>query len=386
MNVLLGVATLAALVLATELILRLFPAVARAVLEDAPADRIAALDGLRGILALSVFLHHGIIAHAYHGGQPWVAPASHFDNLVGNGAVALFFMITAYLFWGRVRARGGQLSWGRFFRRRIGRLAPMYYAAVGLLFLIVAVESDVAVRVPGPVLAEQLGRWLGFGFLGFPDINGVKETYTTLGTLWSLQYEWIFYLALPALAFVYARIGSGWPIYLAVFAYSLTDGGRAFYAFFATGCVAVHILETREPTKKALVLWSATGVVSLLALGWFFHSAAGPLQALLLLPVFVAALQAVGPWTVLRCRPLRFLGRISYSVYLLHHPLIHVFAGLLIGFAGYAALDAYQLYGFIVLMGLGVIALSTLTFIGLEKPFLAGHRPARKGTPMVPVS
>ena len=372
-NVVFGVVTVAALVLVAALILRLIPAVGRAVLDDPPADRDAALDGLRGVLALSVFLHHGIIAHAYDGGQPWAAPPSNFDNLVGDGAVALFFMITAYLFWGRVVARGGRLGWGRFFRRRIGRLAPMFYLAVGLLFAIVAVDSGFVLRVPVATLAEQLVRWLGFALLGFPTINGVTAPYAILGTVWSLGYEWIFYLALPIAALAYAKLGRDWPLWLALFAFSMTDADLAFYAFFATRCVAVHIVRYRTHTA----VWAAAGGASLAILVGFFHDIAGPLQALLLLPVFVAALHAVGPWAVLRCRPLGYLGRISYSVYLLHQPIIHMATAWLIGFAAYAALDRVALYGVIVLIGSVVMALSTVTFLVVEKPFLAGGRPER---------
>jgi peptidoglycan/LPS O-acetylase OafA/YrhL len=289
---------------------------------------------------------------------------------VGNGAVALFFMITAYLFWGRVVAGGGRLAWPRFFRRRVSRLAPMFYVAVGLLFVIVAVDSGFALRVPVATVAEQVARWLGFALLGFPEINGITAPYAILGTLWSLKYEWIFYFALPIAAFIYAKLGRDWPLWLALFAFSLTGADRAFYGFFATGCVAVHIVRHRAYTTA----WAAAGVASLAILVGFFHDIAGPLQALLLLPVFVAALHAVGPWAVLRCRPLGYLGRISYSIYLLHQPVIHMVTAWLIGFAAYAALDRVALYGVIVLIGSAVIVLSTVTFLVVEKPFLAGPR------------
>lgn len=72
MNVILGVWCIASLIAITSLTLRFFPGIARAVMGHDPPDRVNALDGLRGLLALSVFVHHGIVAKAYyhHGKLP----------------------------------------------------------------------------------------------------------------------------------------------------------------------------------------------------------------------------------------------------------------------------------------------------------------------------
>jgi peptidoglycan/LPS O-acetylase OafA/YrhL len=119
------------------------------------------------------------------------------------------------------------------------------------------------------------------------------------------------------------------------------------------------------------VLWSVGGVFALLALGYFFHDIFGPLQALLLFPVFAAALQASGPWVVMRWRPVRFLGHISFSVYLLHLALIHIFVGATIGFSRFGSLPDAWVYPATYLIGIGVIAISIVTFLGIEKPFLS---------------
>ena len=70
--------------------------------------RISALDGLRGFLVIGVFLHHAahwymnIITGTWHG-----APSQFYSNL-GPACVALFFMITAFLFYGKILRNGGQ--------------------------------------------------------------------------------------------------------------------------------------------------------------------------------------------------------------------------------------------------------------------------------------
>ena len=65
-----------------------------------PPAAYAAIDGLRGYLALMVFVHHGAVWWGYlHTGQ-WRPPPSRLMNNLGEGSVALFFMITALLFGG----------------------------------------------------------------------------------------------------------------------------------------------------------------------------------------------------------------------------------------------------------------------------------------------
>ena len=369
MNVILGIGLIFALIFATAGALKIFPAVARAVLGEDPPERITSMDGLRGLLALSVFLHHIVISHGFFAGYPWRPPPHRFDNLVGRAAVALFFMISGYLFWGRVVRNRGRLNWFRFFKGRVLRLAPLFYASDLLLFAIVAIETRFTLRVPVAQLARQVGIWLSFGFCAPVDINGLKGTFTILSTQWTLEYEWIFYLSLPFLALLYRFTRRDWLIYPVIFALSLWAGGRwRLCAFFATGFIAVHILNLR-PTAVARTLWMWAGTAALAVLCGLYRDEVGIVQILLIFLIFIAAIQAAGPWAVMRWRPVRYLGHISYSVYLLHNPVIHVFAKWIFGATRYGSLNLPELYGAAFLTGLGVIALSTFTFVYVEKPF-----------------
>jgi peptidoglycan/LPS O-acetylase OafA/YrhL len=369
-NAILGSATLAAVVVTTAGVLALWPALAARVLGDDPPQRVAPLDGLRAFLALAVFLHHSIVTHRYFGGHPWESPPDNFDSLCGQAAVALFFMISAYLFWGRVLRAHGSLDWVEFFRGRVRRIAPMYYISVLLFFAVVAAETGFQLHVPAHQLIAQAVRWMAFAFLGLPEINGLNGN-TILGQIWTLKFEWVFYVALPLLALVFVRIGRAWPIYLAMFALSFGGAAASMIAYFGTGCFAAHLAREWKPSQASRVLCSAAGILALLTLGYFFHDIFGPLQALLLFPVFVAALQASGPWTVMRWRSVRFLGHISFSIYLLHLALIHVYVGGTIGFSRFGTLPDVWVYPAAYLMGIGVIAISIATFLAIEKPFLS---------------
>lgn len=367
MNVILILSVMVGAVLVTAAFLRGFPVVASAVFQDDTKDRYASMDGLRGILAFSVFIHHSILAHnfARTGVQ---GSSSNFETLIGRASVALFFMITAYLFWGRVLRREGRLDWPAFFRGRMLRLLPLYIFAVLTLFFVIAVDSDFTLRVPVIDLIKQGAAWFAFSALGFPDINRVEHTAKILSLIYTLKYEWVFYFALPLGALIYRFFKRSWPIYAAVFLISLLGPAWSFFGFFVGGAVAIHLVDAKYPNAK--ILWPTLGIFGLITLDFFFHDILGPIQALLLLPVFIAAMRAEGPWAILRWRPLRFLGHISYSVYLMQGLLIHMLVGWVIGTSVYGSLDSLQFYGVVLLMGIALIAISTITFLVIERPLM----------------
>lgn len=371
-----GVVWLALVVGLTAGVLRVWPGLARAVIGAEPADRQSALDGLRGLLALSVILHHGIIAHDYFGSGRWEAPPAKFDNLLGQGAVALFFMSSAYLFWGRI-IRRGTLDWNAFYRGRVRRLVPMYVATILLLLTVVAVETGFSLRVGLGDLLNQVARWFTFAFADAGDINGLRGTGTILSVIWTLRWEWMFYLALPFFAFLYGAISARWLFYGAVLIVSAATDSLHMALYFASGGMAVHAVARWQESWWGRRIASVLGLIAGAVLVARFHDAYGLAPALLLFPVFLAALLASGPWSILRWRPLVFLGHISYSVYLLHNPLIHIVAVSVFGPAGYATLGLPGLY--LALLGVAglTVAASTATYLLIEKPFLGSGKALR---------
>src|SRR5476649_2639693 len=64
--------------------------------------RVHAIDGLRGFLALGVFFTHVIGTYGYYARGRWYSTFSPVHATMGQAGVAIFFMITGFLFWGRV--------------------------------------------------------------------------------------------------------------------------------------------------------------------------------------------------------------------------------------------------------------------------------------------
>ncbi|HDZ0419542.1 TPA: acyltransferase family protein, partial [Klebsiella quasipneumoniae] len=68
----------------------------------ASQGRYSGIDGLRGYLALMVAVHHFYIFYQWRIGGEWKEPSLVFFNNLGVFAVAVFFMITGFLFIGKI--------------------------------------------------------------------------------------------------------------------------------------------------------------------------------------------------------------------------------------------------------------------------------------------
>jgi peptidoglycan/LPS O-acetylase OafA/YrhL len=371
-----GSTFLVLLVLGTAAVIGLWPALERRVSGSELPGREPQLDGLRGLLALSVILHHGMVTHAFFAGRGWVAPPENFDSLAGSGAVAMFFMASAYLFWGRVIRSGGALDSGSFFAGRVRRLVPMYAVALALFLAIVAIQTRFTLRVPLRAVLEQVVRWSSFCLMDVGNVNGFFS-YSVWSVVWTLQYEWLFYLLLPFFAFAYRAMRWPWLLYVAIFAMAATFPSLVMAFFFAAGAVSVYVVERCRRWPWMRWTFAALGLGAVPVLVQSFHEADrftegwyNPEPALLLFAMFVASLSGAGPWALLRWKPLGFLGHISYSVYLLHQPMIYIVSVFGLGPSQYAAMRPLALYATLLAIGAMTITVSTVTFIFVEKPFL----------------
>lgn len=112
------------------LCLACLPLLARSLPAEAAPSRFVTIDGLRGFLAFFVFLHHGAIWHGYLRTGLWQLPASPLFTHFGQASVALFFMITSFLFWTRLLTSApGRIDWLQLYSSRVLRLVPLYASA-----------------------------------------------------------------------------------------------------------------------------------------------------------------------------------------------------------------------------------------------------------------
>jgi peptidoglycan/LPS O-acetylase OafA/YrhL len=291
------------------------------------------IDGLRAIAVLSVVL--------FHAGVPL--------DTGGFTGVDIFFAISGYLIGGHIfsELRSGSFSYLRFYQRRAKRILPACYVVI--LFTIAA-----TMLLLSPFEAAQLGRGAVAATLSVSNIlfwktSSYFDMASELNPLlmtWSLGVEEQFYAVIPLLMVVLFRIRQGLllPCILVICVVSF---GFAVHEVRLFPMVAFYMLPPRawelgagvalavaERGAKQFALSesigqyvSATGLALILA-PIFLLTAATPFPGASALPsVLGAVMLLAGPksWInarLLSLQPLVFVGRISYSLYLWHWPLL----------------------------------------------------------------
>src|SRR5450432_1799828 len=129
--------------------------------------RYVAIDGIRGYLAFGVYVHHFILGwlflhHGYMG-----PPPHNWENQLGKTSVAIFFMITAFLFWGRAVAKRS-VDAKSFFISRLFRIYPLYLFVVAVICTAVGFKSGWVAMESMAKISVELGKWL---ILRTPVIN-----------------------------------------------------------------------------------------------------------------------------------------------------------------------------------------------------------------------
>lgn len=336
--------------------------------------RWVTLDGLRGLLALFVFLHHACVWYFYVRTGHWEVPPSLLHAHLGLSSVALFFMITGFLFFSKLLdGRLRPIDWGRLYVSRVLRLVPLYLAVMAALFATVLVLSRGSIQEPVTLLLKNSLKWLGFTIHGIPDLNGITPTYVIVaGVTWSLAYEWLFYLSLPVLALLvnaatprrYTLLGLAGVLWFA----SRSPESHHLLSFL--GGIAAALLARREGFRRWSVSRAATAV-PLLCLGLlvaFCPSARGVLPQLLLAGAFAVIAGGNSLGGLLTHASTRLLGEMAYSLYLAHGLLLFlVFRGL-IGAA--RAREFTVLEHWLVIAGLtpALVLLCLATHRGIERP------------------
>jgi peptidoglycan/LPS O-acetylase OafA/YrhL len=340
------------------------------ILSPEAQHRVSALDGLRGLLATAVVVHHFTVYYFWRDTGLWQTTDSRLINNMGAVPVSLFFMITGYLFARKVW-RSDPL-WTQVLVSRLKRIFPMYLFSVVLITAIALYQTRAAPVDLGATL-RGMAHWAIFS--GVP-INGFADTTRiNAGVQWTLLYEAIFYLCLPVLYCLLRRRLALRPVLIGLLVlaclwpeYQQHFSGR-FSKLFIAG-IAVAILEDWLRAKAfayAHWRWSALALV-LLAAGLASKSYSKVQMLLLAVPfaLFVLGNSLQG---LLEQRGMKILGEASFSIYLLHGSVIYLLFSVFsaFDFSARGVLD-YALWLPLVL-GL-VSTLSVATYWAVERPFL----------------
>lgn len=306
-------------------------------------SRLAGLDGIRGLAALFVVLHHCWLM-SFPGFPADNGPLWAGWLLYGHFAVVVFIVLSGFsLAVGPARRDWRLGGLARFAHRRAWRILPPYWAA--LLYSLIVAWTVVPQTDGGPPTAKSV---LVYGLL-VQDVFGAPSPN---GAFWSIAIEAQLYVVFPLLLLVIRRFGAA-VMAVAVTAVVAAVGALSpavpavafldrftpqFAALFALGAVAAGVVggHWRAPAPwlpvvavaPVLVLIAVRGSVWTVGNYFWVDLALGPAVGL-----FLAALAAGRPAPLvafLDTRPLRTLGSFSYSLYLTHAPLVVALSELVV--------------------------------------------------------
>jgi peptidoglycan/LPS O-acetylase OafA/YrhL len=354
--------------------------------------RLASLDGLRGIAALSVFTFHGWL---YTMPKPVATDRSSFGDYAAHElrlGLVLFFVLSGFLLsrsWFAAALDGRGLPDVRCYARaRVARIAPAYYVALlGSIVLLWRLSGTPGLRLPP---GYEIPLFVVFA-QNFSPASVMKLNPPT----WSLAVEVMFYALLPLIGWLAVRMPRRRrcqaliPLALLVLgvAYNWVIAGldlgmtfsktlAAMLPYFAVGmlaALALHGQTIRTATRRtliagglALVLADATLKAAAPAHGvdaTAVFSVIRDLPSALGFALVVGALAVAPRGRVIGGPVLVGMGTISYGFYLWHVPVLMVLRG-----HGLLPLD--PALGTLVAL-VPALAVSVLSWFAIERPIIA---------------
>ena len=384
----------------------------------AEVGTIGPIEGLRGVAVLWVMLFHYLVVRDARFADPWialVADAAPLQVILRNGylGVDLFFLITGFLLtlpWFRHAAEGRPEPATRdFYLRRVLRIVPAYYVQLAFLFLVclplvkgiaywrqdlwfllynaaahatflhyTTPLSSASLTLNGALwtLALEAQYYLLLPFLA-PWL--VRAPWRTAGALAlaALAWRWLSAHDLEALVGVQLAIGAKWSLPESVIRHLLTTQLPGYLAHFAAGilCGRAWLAWRARPAGAgeslgwlALAVASLGGLYALYAawnarLGEFAWILTPACMGLAMLALVSRGLALARP--LLANAPLAFAGRVSYSAYLYHLPLL-ILWNLHAPDLGWASLPAWLAF---------VLAVAWVSYRFVELPFMRKRTP-----------
>ena len=318
----------------------------------APKPHYAALDGLRGVAAVMVVLFHMFEGSARDF-------QFHTDQIINHGylSVDFFFMLSGFVIGYAYDDRWEKMNLWNFCKRRLVRLQPMVVMGMllgGILFYFQGSEIFPNLAQT-PVWKMLLVMTVGFTLLPVPvslDVRGWSEMHPLNGPAWSLYYEYIGNIlyalfirkfsktALTVLVAIAAcftvhrcltapagDIVGGWALNWEQQYVGLV---RLMYPLF--GGLLLSRLGWLIRTRKNAFGWCSLMIIAVLSApriggedGYWMNGLYEAFCIICIFPVIVS-MGAGGRITGKRSAAVfKFLGDISYPVYITHYPLVYIY-------------------------------------------------------------
>lgn len=375
-------------------------------IQDPQKARWLPMEGLRGIAVLLVFFVHYSSGMAPYFGPKgkdlwWIAGI----HEIGNSGVDLFFVLSGFLIYKAVIHR--PINYRKYAYRRIERIYPVFLAVL-LLYVLLSYAFPHLSRIP--MGWPDAFAYLMANVLLLPGMFSIEPIITVA---WSLSYEAFYYILVPLLVAILQmrlwrsqqRIAFLLGLYLIyIVAQSLELATHFRLTMFFGGILLYEIVyglgmvpkgrDSAWPDRLALALFvGGLAFFTLLGasrwmLGTSWLAALPPFLKYVLLNAALVyliyrSLFASGPaGKLFSFTPLRWLGNMSYTYYLMHSLGLHIFFKALHVFA--PSLQG-SIAAYIALVPVAVIvtiAVSVPVYLFIEHPFSLRRRPATSETPV----
>jgi peptidoglycan/LPS O-acetylase OafA/YrhL len=344
------------------------------------------LDGLRGVASVLVITFH--VMESFTGGNRFIQVINH-----GYLAVDFFFLLSGFVVAYAYDDRWGKMGQWDFYKRRLIRLQPMVVmrSLIGAAFFYSQASSVVFPMIgKTPVWEMLLVMLVGCTLIPLPlsmDIRGWQEMHPLNGPAWSLFFEYIanilyalfirkfsktlltIFVILAAVFLVqYLIMGpkgdviGGWSLDKT----QLHIGfARLLYPFFAGVLLCragklIHIKSAFTVCSLLIIIVLAIpriGGTDHLWMNGIYES----IVIIFIFPLIVsigAGGKIIGKRTAKTCK---FLGDISYPLYITHYPLIYLYTAWVVD--NKIQLGAYGLFVGLLLIICGItIAWACLKF------------------------
>lgn len=350
------------------------------------------LNGLRFIAAALVIIHH-VEQFKHFLGLPNYKSVA-FVDLIGKASVVLFFVLSGFLITYLLlveEQRKGTISIKNFYIRRTLRIWPLYFFIVLAAFFILPYIPFLHI----PDLSEQLHdhfwtKLLLYVFFLPNLVLGLYPLVPFASQLWTIGYEEQFYLIWPLLIkkiknknYIFFGIIFGFLIFKFLVLFVFDDylarinqlkTAEVFFLMPSIDCMAIggafaYLLFRKKPILNwffskgfQIVLYASILVLVLTGtfIPFFNHQVYSVLCGLLILNL------AANPKCLisLEYKPLDYLGKISYSIYM-YHILVIVIVLKLLALVGINNVIAQN----VISVGL-TVAVASLSYKYLEEPFV----------------
>jgi peptidoglycan/LPS O-acetylase OafA/YrhL len=366
-------------------------------------SRLPEIDGLRAVACLMVFLYHTHQFAGVPGLNRWMDPLA--------TGVDLFIVLSGFCLFLPVVKDPSRFTARRFFTGRARRIVPAYYASmiyvVGLPFILVIFWRAIgkpATWQPIP----SVDQWLTH--LTFTHMFSTHTWDGINGSYWSLGLEAEFYVAMPVLVWLLRRYGVRgllvpaaisviWNVVTTIifwgqgfsplrFVWEANLPARWFE--FTAGALAAYLVnQTRTGQLRLSPMirngLAGAGLALIVADLYLLIGSTAQCVGFIALPtgvfLFIIGVSAmphktpIPPARLLRFPPLRALGTISYSFYLLHQPTEWYLSQLLKGMG----VDGLLLWVLELTIGTSIIVvLATGSWMLFEKSEATPSRIVRR--------